>query len=952
MAHSFQRIVIIASLFALAAAPKALTKEPPANKPVDQPPATARVAVTISKETTYITEPLRKDGYIDYVAALDQRFRLGVTPENNAAVLFWQAVGPSVIWESDRETYFQMLGIVRLPEKGDYFINLEQYLALQKAGSKQKDAKAESEAEIDPWQLLAPVKKRPWSKQEFPVLAQWLAANEKPLTLVVACSKRPRFYDPLVGGGKRPLMCVSEPSASLFHQTGNIDEALVVRAMLLLNEGHGDEAWEDLLVCHRLARLVGQGPTWIHASTASGIEEHACAGDQAFLQHTHLTATQVAKMREDLNRLPPMLKMGDKTDIAERFTYLNTVSDFSSEGRASLAELTGLSFHKEFRKTINMLIHYSASTPIDWDVSLRMGNAWFDRIADANRKPTRAEQKKALSRIVEDLRTLKNTAADTVSLDKLMLDNPRKALSERLGQVLLCTFGPESSISSSINVDDRQTMRFELDKLAFALAAYCADHNSFPVKLEDLKPKYVAELPKDVCNDGALHYLRKADGYLLYSVGQNGRDDGGKGFEDRNQNEDSKELVKKGEDWDDMVVCVPAPAMEKKEPQTSAGPPEKLSAADATLLDSLTKKIQQSVKELDYTEQTARDFARMVGEWKDPHGNVLLLALSRKVGRAKQDYEKHALTKAEMARIEEEVVDDFMNGELLKITNKTDHYALEDLVKDKEANCLGYTQFFYVLGNSIGLSTQAIFVEEMFEHSMPLGYFHVACLVQLTDGKEILVDLACMKVSDPFVFREQYSQVGNFWELQDKRNPFGIHPVIQRLDRNGLIGCIYINRAKTDMDSGRCEQAVKLLTKAIELDRNNALSIRNRGSVYLKLGQKDLAITDFTKSADLNPKDATTYFNRGISFYGKAGQYDQAILDFTKAIELNPKFVEAYCNRGSAYLLSGQRRKAIADFTKTIELNPKLSILAVAYFELGIAMMENKEETKKDLRKQ
>ncbi len=35
------------------------------------------VLVTISKETTYITEPLRPDGYPDYIAALNQRASKG-----------------------------------------------------------------------------------------------------------------------------------------------------------------------------------------------------------------------------------------------------------------------------------------------------------------------------------------------------------------------------------------------------------------------------------------------------------------------------------------------------------------------------------------------------------------------------------------------------------------------------------------------------------------------------------------------------------------------------------------------------------------------------------------------------------------------------------------------------------------------------------------------------------
>jgi len=98
--HSRCKRSLVSSLLVLAAAIPALAADPPAspkspaNKPDAQTPQKPRVLVTISTETTYITEPLRKDGYPDYVAALDQRCRQGVTAENNAAVLFWKAVGP------------------------------------------------------------------------------------------------------------------------------------------------------------------------------------------------------------------------------------------------------------------------------------------------------------------------------------------------------------------------------------------------------------------------------------------------------------------------------------------------------------------------------------------------------------------------------------------------------------------------------------------------------------------------------------------------------------------------------------------------------------------------------------------------------------------------------------------------------------------------------------------
>jgi hypothetical protein len=82
--------------------------------------------------------------------------------------------------------------------------------------------------------------------------------------------------------------------------------------------------------------------------------------------------------------------------------------------------------------------------------------------------------------------------------------------------------------------------------LAFALAAYRADRGTYPAKLAELVPKYVAEVPKDIFIAADLHYRLEGGGYLLYSVGPNGKDDGGKGTDDRKQ----------GEDWDDIAVRI------------------------------------------------------------------------------------------------------------------------------------------------------------------------------------------------------------------------------------------------------------------------------------------------------------------------------------------------------------------------------------------------------------
>src|SRR5438128_12034498 len=97
-------------------------KASPAPAKEDKPKGSAekkhRGTFTISKETTYVTGPLDKDGYIDYAAALNERLSKGVTPENNANVLIWKAIGPRPEGATVVAEFFKLMGMEVPPEKG------------------------------------------------------------------------------------------------------------------------------------------------------------------------------------------------------------------------------------------------------------------------------------------------------------------------------------------------------------------------------------------------------------------------------------------------------------------------------------------------------------------------------------------------------------------------------------------------------------------------------------------------------------------------------------------------------------------------------------------------------------------------------------------------------------------------------------------------------------------
>jgi hypothetical protein len=505
-------------------------------------PRNPPVLVTISKETTYITGPLRKDGYVNYVAALNERCKKGVTPENNAAVLVWQAMGPGKIKAEIRPRYFQMLEMQPPPEKGEYFIAFYQYLQRLREDKDPRAPKLAADGWDPVYDQLSEAMKRPWSAAEFPVMEAWLAANEKPLALIAKASRRTRRFDPLVSEGRDDEIFSALPMSGIeaYREMGRI---LVARAMRHVKDGRLDEARDDLLTCHRLGRLAGQGPTLVEALVGIAVDGMACAGEQAVLQSAALDARQITKFREELDELPPMASMADKTEVAERFFFLDCATRCSREGFKSLGRIMTLG--GVTGSTPEILSDATMRRAVDWDLILRSGNSWYDRMVAAGRRPTRHERRAEFEKLEKAIKAMKADVTVTSLALSLLADGPRQSYSKRVGNLFVGLGVP--GLTLVFNAEDRGNIQFELARLGFSLAAYHADHGTYPGQLSELAPRYVAKLPVDIfANDAPLHYQRQGGGYLLYSVGANGRDDGGRGYNDR----------KGDEDWDDLSIRV------------------------------------------------------------------------------------------------------------------------------------------------------------------------------------------------------------------------------------------------------------------------------------------------------------------------------------------------------------------------------------------------------------
>ena len=113
------------------------------------------------------------------------------------------------------------------------------------------------------------------------------------------------------------------------------------------------------------------------------------------------------------------------------------------------------------------------------------------------------------------------------------------------------------------------------------------------------------------------------------------------------------------------------------------------------------------------------------------------------------------------------------------------YFHLSAVVEDRKAQCLGYAQLFYILGNSVGLRVKTINVLVPAAGPLPAGVGHVACAVDRSDETCLVVDLGLQTLSRPFVFQNEYIAAGNYWELKRGANPPGIHRRVRSGTRRG-----------------------------------------------------------------------------------------------------------------------------------------------------------------------
>jgi tetratricopeptide (TPR) repeat protein len=163
------------------------------------------------------------------------------------------------------------------------------------------------------------------------------------------------------------------------------------------------------------------------------------------------------------------------------------------------------------------------------------------------------------------------------------------------------------------------------------------------------------------------------------------------------------------------------------------------------------------------------------------------------------------------------------------------------------------------------------------------------------------------------------------------------------------------NNAKTMEDYS---SVAKKLEDFIAKQSENAKAIALFGHCYVKMGEPQRALMEFSQACEKDPNNAD-YYNQAGFCHQSLKQYDHALTQYTHAISLDKDKGEYFYNRGTVKKDMNNFQDAIDDFEKAITSwekksshNPEQSIYN-AYYLKGICLrqLEKFEDSINDLKK-
>jgi hypothetical protein len=531
------------------------------DEPVVKPPKT--VTITISPETTYITEPLLPDGRVDYYGAINRRLSQGVTPENNIAAGIFSLIpgereSPLLLYKDEipstaldevnnyRQRYWQHLGFDSPPgieslqflsprvNEGEELEYLLKFFTPEEIIGRLYDHQKPKDNDVNPLEFLQDAQKndewmlrqainldwydatsRLWTEKDYPLLADWFPTMNDMERQLIEVSKRPKFYNAIIGSLSDEETFLYSTLLPYVQASREVARFMAIRGNWYFTHGEYDKAFECAFASLRVGRALRSNNAFVVEDLVGvaicGIANHQILTYLTALEGKKDTDWLMAKRAEyavhwNAYSVPavPQWITWERCGMLAAIMSLNEMSDEFTQMIKDADDTQSKELTVFTQRFIQVLT--DENTEFDFDKVLRLANGYFDELEDMLYLPGYQRRNRAYNRIENRITALRK---------ELETRSPDSDVEQFIADCMYCNFSP--ALRAAIWATTRPEYEAKVVDVTFALTAWRMEHGDYPETLEQLVPQYLAEMPVSPYSEKPIRYFKRDNMLLLSS---------------------------------------------------------------------------------------------------------------------------------------------------------------------------------------------------------------------------------------------------------------------------------------------------------------------------------------------------------------------------------------------------------------------------------------------------
>jgi len=504
--------------------------------------------ITVSRETTVITEPLLADGRVDYGHALNKIASRGVTPETNALIPYVKLAGNHCFEyypQEDFNIFCERIGVKQEELKLDFerpaytvYENgcnayADQMEKRWTDSADDQEAVAAIHARLsnlrdEMRQANNVIYKRAWTAEEFPFAHTWIRQNDEILDAAAEAFDRPHWYRPLPKSEEQPFYM---PLTSIYSSQRHFARLFSVRAMLHIGEGRLNEAWQDIRTIKRMAWHIAKEPCMTSYLTAQAIGGLATKPAIELLAHPSLPVDRRREIVREMWQLKFPMLVDSPAWLCEHYASLEIIQSIPRHGIDFLDEGIPEEGISPYNRAVRNMMRYRG----DWDELLKRYSEYYKELTAAMKLSNHFDRAQMIKAAIAN-HTLQNPN-EKLTLAHLMFSK------DPTDWVLSFVVNYLHTVPTIIApTEEKKLIMPRLLEIVARLTSYRAARGEYPERLEYLATEPIGFDPPEgdlfidlYTETDTFRYKKNPDGkagYLIYSIGINGTDDNGRSSDD------------------------------------------------------------------------------------------------------------------------------------------------------------------------------------------------------------------------------------------------------------------------------------------------------------------------------------------------------------------------------------------------------------------------------------